>query len=216
MVEEDWGEGGPFVPEPPIVPRSGWGAHSPGSYGRQQGINTEGRWPSSESGYQPYKERYPNTTLPDVLDTIVFHHEGSVSITDFGYSGAGAVLRLQEIAMETGSYDIDYHFVIDFDGTIYEGRDVGVRGSHVSYEAKNTGRIGVLWIGAFVDGAMPTEQQVQAAAALVTSLDDKFGIENVYSHGEIEHFANPNSDFQTECPGNASSIVDQFKPLLNP
>ena len=82
---------------------------------------------------------------------------------------------------ERGWTDIGYHFVIDPAGTIYEGRDIRVRGAHV--EGANTGKVGLLLLGDFQpdptisvlgltifrdsDDIGPTLNQIQSAADLI-------------------------------------------------
>jgi len=107
-----------------------------------------------------------------------------------------------------GYTDIGYHFVIGPDGTIYEGRDIRVRGAHV--ELKNTGKVGVLLLGDFEPGLGieigpwefripwdhddpgPTALQVQSTTDLIRWLDYQYGIEGVVGHRDV----NP-----TLCPG---------------
>jgi hypothetical protein len=104
--------------------------------------------------------------------------------------------------MSNGSYDIDYHYVIDTDGNIYEGRNIGYRGAHVSRFAGNTGAVGVLWLGLSEStGNTPTNQQYTATIGLVYALDTNYGISNVYSHRGIEMSNNGPS---TICPGDAA------------
>jgi hypothetical protein len=158
-------------------------------------------------------------SLAERLDTIVIHHEGPSSVTDYGYHGASAVLRLQEIAMEEGKYDIEYHFIIGPDGTIYEGRDIGARGTNVSWIAGNTGKIGILWLGAFTeDRSGPTDAQVASTVNLVVYLDKRYGIDALYGHGELEMIKAPNdSTYHTICPGIlALPYVEQLKRLISP
>ncbi|MBI5650568.1 MAG: N-acetylmuramoyl-L-alanine amidase [Chloroflexi bacterium] len=145
------GSGASLVPKPPIVSREEWGALRPGIHyicGRGVCISSgwdEGYYDHDQNGdgyalYSIYKKRM---SLSDILDTIVIHHEGNWQTYD--------IRSVQSKHMfERGMWDIAYHYVIGQDGTIYEGRDVGVRGRHV--EESNTGKIGVLFLGDFEPG----------------------------------------------------------------
>nr|WP_238530427.1 peptidoglycan recognition family protein [Oscillochloris trichoides] len=164
---------------------------------------------TNPSGYACYTDLLPGRSLDDILDTIVIHHEGN----DQTYN----VREVQRKHMlGNGWTDIGYHYAIDPKGVIYEGRDIGVRGSHV--EGQNTGKIGVLLLGDFqpgpevsiggiviwrdTDDPRPTQQQVTMATALIRWLDVKYGIESVGAHRDY---------VATECPGdNAMPFIPSF------
>lgn len=109
---------------------------------------------------------------------------------------------------EKGYADLGYHFVIGPDGTIYEGRDLRIRGAHVDpqgdaqrgYTFGNTGTVGIALIGEF-NGASPTAKQMEALKKLIASLRDSFDIRCMTHHRDV----NP-----TDCPG------DMCVPLLPP
>ena len=120
-----------------------WGAHAPGLYGAQNpaGSSNEGVYSNQNpDGYYTYDEN-----LADIYHTTI-HHEGDDATKD--------VRAVQEAEMNSGFYDIGYHFVIGSDGTIYEGRDIGARGNHAY---PNTGNIGILWLGDFNPGYDPSD-----------------------------------------------------------
>jgi RHS repeat-associated protein len=209
-----WIDSGPSYPlDPIIIPRSSWGANEPGTITPNENAYwDEGRYPSPDYGYMPYSESPGFTSLPDTLDTIVIHYEDVVSIMDYGYSGASAVKRLQEIEMENGLYDIPYHYLIDPEGNIYEGRNISVRGAHVSEVGHNTGKIGVLWVGVSNSrGGYPTPAQVTSTAVLIMWLDRTYGINEVGTHREFEE----RGGGYTECPGDkAIPSVNRLKKLV--
>ena len=87
--------------------------------------------------------------LAGILDNIVIHHEGNNQTYD--------VRHVQRQHMfGDGWWDIGYHFIVGPAGTIYEGRDIGVRGSHA--KGANTGKIGVLFLGDFEPGLVHNQQ----------------------------------------------------------
>jgi hypothetical protein len=153
-----------------------------------------------------------SATLGETLSSVVIHYEGATSVTDAGYKGGAGVYRIQAYDMSNGLYDISYHYVIDANGNIYEGRDIGVRGAHVSPEAHNTGRIGILWLGVAGSTGGPTEKQYQATVGLLYVLDMNYGISEVASHRELEEQVGS----YTECPGNAAiPFVEMLKGLVS-
>lgn len=188
-----WREYATAVIKPQIVLRSEWGAHEPGSISAIEGADyDEGRYSeNNEQGYMSYTEKYPDRHLDEILNTIVIHHTATEGDT---------VLSLQEKEMANGLYDLPYHFVIAPDGTIYEGREIDVRGAHV--ESGNTGKIGVVWLGDFRNGP-PTEAQYQSALKLSKWLDASYGIEDLGGHNEFN---------ATICPGPyAQPFIDRLK-----
>jgi RHS repeat-associated protein len=198
---------------PTIVPRSDWGAAEPGTGPNANDPANEGLFgDDNEKGYKDYVLA-GGGDLPDYLDTIVLHHEGDIA--------THSVLQVQTNQMNDGYYDIAYHFIIGADGTIYEGRDIGVRGSHVSADAKNTGKIGILWLGDFSPGdpdpnysdgvddiGGPTTPQIVSTAKLIRWLDYTYGIDSVVPHSALD----PGS-----CPGAcAMGAVNQMMQYLLP
>lgn len=106
--------------------------------------------------------------------------------------------------VDKGWADIAYHFLIAPDGTIYEGRDFRVRGTHT--EEFNTGQVGIALIGNF-DGEDPSPEQVQALESLVASLSESIGIGCL---GQHNHF---NS---TACPGDhLGKVVGSLREKYN-
>jgi RHS repeat-associated protein len=213
VVTIDTGPSSPI--EPIIISRSDWGALAPGASVTmlQNPQYDEGLWSlANDGGYMSYSAALPDSTLPEVLNSVVVHYEGDTSVMDNGYSGAGAVRKLQQQAMENGLYDIQYHYIVDPNGNIYEGRNIGARGTHVSPEVGNTGKIGILWLGVSLSrGDQPTINQFMSTVTLVIWLDYTYGIDNVGGHREYEQ----NVNSYTECPGDkAIPSVNRLKKLL--
>lgn len=135
--------------------------------------------------------------LSKELASIVIHHTDEFplenSINDFEVEDPDYLAVVKEIQrqhmVDKGWSDIAYHFLIAPDGTIYEGRDLRVRGTHT--EGFNTGQVGIALIGNY-DGDDPSPEQVQALESLVASLSESYGIGCL---GQHNHF---NS---TACPG---------------
>jgi len=199
------------------VSRADWGAMEPGKHrfwtigncfstGWAEGFYSD----SNQAGYAYYSALDPGRSLTEILDTIVIHHEGN----DQRYS----VQAVQDSHMwERGWTDIGYHFVIDPAGTIYEGRDIRVRGTHV--EGANTGNVGLLLLGDFQPGPTisvlgltifrdsddigPTLNQIQSAADLIRWLNFLYGINSVVGHRDLNN---------TECPGD---YCLRYIPYLN-
>src|SRR5262249_47022704 len=77
--------------------------------------------------------------------------------------------------------DIGYHFMIDRDGTIYEGRSLRYQGAHVS--GHNPGKIGIAFLGDYTTQDN-TRAQIGSARYLIDELSDRFpAINRMSNHG---------------------------------
>ncbi len=136
---------------------------------------------------------YYTDDLRSVLNTIVVHH---TAISDAG------PVEIQELHMDRrGFADVAYHFLIDSDGIIYEGREIDIRGAHV--QGFNTGSVGVVLLGNFNE-TVPSGPQLGSLEKLVDYLRYIYEIRFLAGHKD---YPNQSPD-GTECPG------DNLYPLL--
>ncbi|MDR2392280.1 MAG: peptidoglycan recognition protein family protein [Planctomycetota bacterium] len=140
---------------------------------------------------------------------ITIHHEGSAKPNaDVTRAQVAATLRLiqSQHRKRMGAGDIGYHFVIDRTGTVWQGRDWGYQGAHVS--GANPHNIGIMLLGNF-EIQQPTRQQLESLERLVASLARKYGLDpatKVFRHCD---FGN------TQCPGrNLKPHVDSMRRSL--
>ncbi len=107
-------------------------------------------------------------------------------------------------ANSRGWGDIGYHYVIDEQGGIYEGRNGGknVVGGHVY--CGNVGTAGIALMGNFEE-EQPTQQQIQSLQWMLDHLGDKYNINlnrNVSYHGKnVKTILRHKDLISTECPG---------------
>ncbi len=135
---------------------------------------------------------YPEN-LHSVLNTIVVHHSA--------YPNAGPK-EIQALHMDKrGFADAAYHYIITADGTIYEGREINIRGAHV--QGFNTGSVGIALLGNFND-EQPTKFQTDSLLKLVDYL--RYTFEIIYLAGHKDY--PDQSPDGTECPG------ENLYPLL--
>ncbi len=90
-----------------------------------------------------------------------------------------------------GLADIGYHFVINPQGIVFEGRDIGVRGAHTG--GHNTGTVGVALFGHF-ELWHPAEIQIVQLKLLAAYLRDAYAITHLAGHRDFQ----PD---ETRCPG---------------
>jgi len=99
---------------------------------------------------------------------------------------------------ERGWRDIGYHWIIDRDGTVAQGRKENVMGAHVA--GHNRGTIGISLIGghgasttdAFKDNF--TEAQDHALRRLITLIKERTAIQKVKGHNDYAAKACPGFD----------------------
>lgn len=120
--------------------------------------------------------------------SITIHHtEGSSS----SYAGARTLQEVQRFHQNSrGWKDIGYHFLIGPDGTVFEGRPLGMVGSH---SPPNSGRVGVCFIGNFKQ-ERPSQAALGASQQLIRALVERGGVQR----GALEGHKDQRS---TDCPG---------------
>lgn len=198
-----------------IVSRAEWNAKEP-EFNSLEGKYSE----ENEGGYALYSELKPGESLETIIDTVVIHHSGNRTFDILG--GPPTVGDIQNQHMEDkGWADIGYHYAVDRDGKIYEGRPVDVRGSHT--DGENTGKVGVLVLGDYDstpsslfdlntwdlsgDDGPPPEAQIDATKDLIGYLNNSYGIAEVVGHKDIVS--------GTECPGDKlEPYIPQFNDQL--
>ena len=166
-------------PMPTIISREEWGARP-----------LTLRAPEEFGVFAAHTNPEGILTYPDdlnaVLNTIVVHHSA------FAHAGPTEV---QGLHMDRrGFADVAYHFLIDSDGTIYEGREINIRGAHV--QGFNTGSVGIVLLGNF-NAEQPSETQLASLRALIDYLRYTYEIRYLAGHKD---YPNQSPD-GTECPG---------------
>lgn len=138
------------------------------------------------------------------VDLIAVHHT-AVKVTGDTRSGAERIRALYEYhANNRGWGDVGYHYLIDEDGQIYEGKSGGkyVVGGHAYCNNINT--IGVALLGNFEE-EKPTQDQLKALQWLLGDLAETYNIDpskNIKFHGKTTPPIVGHGDLlSTECPG---------------
>jgi len=168
----------PPAPQPQIVSRAAWGAWPPDhSASNEKGFYS----PENETGWLIYEGE-----LQDHYQTLVVHHaafdEGSDRAT------LAEVQRLHRLERQWA--DVAYHFLVGRSGSIYEGRDWHVRGTHVA--GFNTGSIGICLLGNYMQ-QQPTAQQLTQAQWLINWLAERLQLTHIAGHRDF--------NTGTLCPG---------------
>ena len=92
-------------------------------------------------GSNPYGWYVYADPLRESYQTLVIHHSAF-----YKADGLATLSEIQRLHREDrGWADVGYHFLVDKDGTIYEGRALTVRGAHTA--GFNTGSAGICLLG---------------------------------------------------------------------
>lgn len=153
--------------------------------------------------------RWPQRYSPSV-NRLVIHHTAS-AVTGDKRSGLEKMRMLYQYhAKSRGWGDIGYHYIVDEDGKIYEGRDGGkyVVGGH-AYCA-NVGTVGIALMGHF-DEEEPMQKQMRSLQWLLKELASDYRIDlkkNTSFRGKMLPAIVGHKDVvATSCPGFAVSEV---------
>lgn len=148
--------------------------------------------------------RWPHEYSKEI-DLIVVHHT-AVAVSDDKRSGVEMVRAIYQYhAQNRGWGDVGYHYLIDADGQIYEGKSGGeyVVAGHAYCHNVNT--IGIALLGNF-EVEKPTQDQMKALQWLIDDLADTYDVDvskNATYHGLT--YSTPilgHGDLlSTSCPG---------------
>lgn len=158
--------------------------------------------------------RWPMEYSPSVK-LLVVHHT-AIAVNGDARTGLERMRALYQFhATNRGWGDIGYHYVIDDQGQIYEGRAGGdyVVGGHVY--CNNVGTVGVALMGNF-DKEQPTQEQTKSLQWLLQLLAQKYQIntsQDVVFHGKsLPTIVGHRQLVSTDCPGTTMwSALDQVR-----
>ncbi|RKY17427.1 MAG: hypothetical protein DRQ55_15835 [Planctomycetota bacterium] len=150
--------------------------------------------PRASWGAQPLR---PNHGAMDPIQAITVHHTAMARPRP-GLGGA-TMRSIQSYHQDVRNWaDIGYHFLIDPEGGIWEGRALRVQGAHAGSD-KNRGNVGVCLMGNFDEASVPAAQ-AQALDRLLDTLRARFslGASDVFPHSRFK---------LTACPGRSLSVI---------
>ena len=138
--------------------------------------------------------------MPRKINKIVIHCTATQE---------GKDIPLEEVRrwhLKKGWRDIGYHFLIQRDGTIEEGRPIEQSGAHT--KGHNRDSIGLAYVGGvaadrgkkgkFIAKDTRTEEQKEALVNLLCKLKDTYSKSVIYGHNNFSSKACPSFDAKTE------------------
>ena len=148
--------------------------------------------------------RQPACSSSAHTPSMVTVHHSATPLPD-SISPAARVRQIQSYHIDSrGWCDIGYHFMVDWNGDIWQGRAETVTAAHVAYH--NTNNVGVSFLGTYTNTAA-TATQLDKAGALLAWLADVYMIPVDRDHllGHRDWVAN-------ECPG--EQLYHQLDDIL--
>ena len=104
---------------------------------------------------------------------------------------------------ERGWSDIGYHWVVELDGSINEGRSEDINGAHC--RGHNSDSVGICYVGGSDSEGNPkdtrTEEQRDTLVTLIKEILDRHPDAEVFGHRDFSTKACPSFDAKTEYAG---------------
>lgn len=105
------------------------------------------------------------------------------------------VEQIRKMHKKKGWSDIGYHYVIDINGNVFNGRDVNIIGAHVS--GHNAHSIGIVYVGGLDRNEKPkdtrTDKQKSALLALLKRLKGIYPSAKISGHRDFSPDKNGNN-----------------------
>lgn len=134
----------------------------------------------------------PRTNPMGRISRITVHHDGMPPVWLHTRGDVAARIELIRRAhVNNGWADIGYHYIIDPQGNVWEGRPLRYQGAHV--KVANESNLGILVLGNFME-QRPTLSATTALDRFVASHMRQYGVPlaRVHTHQELS---------PTACPG---------------
>lgn len=149
------------------------------------GLRRRSRWTDAVPHTWQLREAQP-------FSRITIHHQGAgVAGTRHENSVVADIDAIFGGHRRLGYADIGYHFVIDYDGRVWEGRSLAYSGAHVA--GQNDDNIGILALGNY-NRQKPSTATVVSLKGLVAALEKRYSIkpDRLFGHRELG---------ASDCPG---------------
>ncbi len=135
------------------------------------------------------------------VSRITLHHTATKRLPATTRVSNAALLRSLQADHQNGRRwaDIGYHFVIDRQGRVWEGRELRWQGAHAGSRSANRHNVGVALVGDF-DRYRPTPAQKKSLTSLVRWLCSAHGVApgQIRGHGQV---LKAHTGGGTACPG---------------
>lgn len=178
---------GKGIAPPPIVSRAAWGA-------------------------KPIKLRNEPDPIGRI-ERVTVHHTADPN----GVPGASLIENVARVKAYQSAHqddkhwaDIGYHFIIDRQGRIFEGRELCWQGAHAGNEKANLHNVGIAVMGNF-DRIKPSDAQQVSLEKLMGWLVAEYSLSRaaVAGHDDVRRVSTGSG---TKCPGkNLDALLEKWK-----
>ncbi len=137
-----------------------------------------------------------NVTPMGRIHRITVHHTGDEFVAVSAADTASTLKRIQKHHIRNNGWaDIGYHFLIDPQGRVWEGRSLAHQGAHAGSPDLNRGNVGIALLGNY-KARHPGVSQTNALHQLMDALRRRYSmpLSQVFTHREIR-------PTPTDCPG---------------
>ncbi len=136
------------------------------------------------------------------VSRITVHHEGwkTVYFTD-ERTTAQRIETIRAVhTRDNGWGDIGYHYIVDRDGRIWEGRSIASQGAHVRNNNENN--LGILLLGNF-DKQTPSAPQMASLHNALAAFQKQYKVRatRIHTHQELASTACPGTNLQNQMAG---------------
>lgn len=132
------------------------------------------------------------------INRITVHHDGMTAFTTPSeHEAARRIENIRAAHVGQGWADIGYHYIIDPEGRVWEGRPVALQGAHV--RNNNPNNLGIMCLGNY-NLQTATAKTTASLASLIRAQIARFHLSTgrVYTHQEIVATACPGRSLQSE------------------
>jgi len=128
------------------------------------------------------------------IDLVVIHCSATPEGRDVSTD------EIRQWHLDRGWSDIGYHFVVELDGSVHDGRPLEIAGAHA--KGHNANSIGVCYVGGLDEsgGAKDTRtpEQEKALVELLEDLKDKYPEAQIIGHRDVSDKECPSFDATDE------------------
>lgn len=192
-AEDYAGTFGPPIDKTPVGRSDGGGG------GNERAPTGTARAPSGVIPRREWTSAGVVTSLANPLGKVTrvtVHHDAIHSEDIRSKSDAARRLAsIREAHLKQDWADIGYHYIIDPQGRVWEGRPIRYQGAHVKFNNENN--LGIMVMGNF-DEQRPTSAALATLDAFVSDRMKAYGVPvgRVYTHQEIRPTACPGRNLQ--------------------
>lgn len=210
-------EAAPAPPDKPPSATMSLSAYLQKQFGSKR-YHKRSEWAGKSDKYKPMLTGGRVWKSIGTVSHITIHHSAGIDSEH-----AAAMIRniynghVSEGGPLDGAADVGYHFLVDRNGHIWEGRDATKMGSHVGSTPpgkNNAGNIGICGLGTFMN-ENPPKAMTDAFVELCTHIAKHQGrVLEVRGHKDWKGINKFAVGKQVDCPGKLETVVEKARKQI--